>query len=736
MRTERGKGINAILFAAVAAILLISIWVYNNRLREELSFQMQDILQTVAEQNRLAIKKEILGKQSFLEGIAQQIQIADGDEKENVIDNLNGVTDSYHFKRMGFVYPDGTAYTTDGYEQDLSFRDFFQKGMEGEKYVTDIMMDVLGEEEMINVISVPVVDRESGQAEGVLFATYQTEKFKEQLNVESFNGEGYSLVVKEDGTLIADSPKSPMYGKDNIFTALAEGEDQNQTATEELTPLLKSGKGGGGSYYLNGKRYYYCLPLDINMEDGEWFIFTVVPAQVLEAKVSPVMSDINSLFAIIILVLGVAVFFYIGSYHRSKQDLYDLAYQDPLTHGDNYVCFKEKIKRKKDVSGYIISMDLSEFKIINNTCGISKGNVILKAVWDILYAETKGDELAAHINADRFILYLEDADKEQLEIRLQKLISKISGLSESMNVPRVVPYFGIYHADDLSKVETNYSYASHARHQVKGRRDHNFAFYEESDFQLMLKNRSLEDGFEKAIMKRSFEVWYQPKYSTIDASIVGSEALVRWRMEDGSLISPGTFIPLFEKNGMISMLDEYVFRAVCMQQKKWMEEGKQILPVSINISRASLYYSNIVEKYKAILDEYGVDSRHIQLEITESATVDNKEIQELLDQFHMAGFQLLLDDFGNGYSSLSSLNEMHFDVLKLDKSLIDHIGDSNGEKLLYHIVNLVKSLGLKITAEGVESKEQVGFLQKLRCNDIQGFYFSRPLPYPEYEKLL
>lgn len=734
MRTERRKGINAVIFAAVAGILLLSILIYNNRFREELSFQMQDILQNVSEQNALAIKKEISGKQSFLEGIARQLQIADKNEKEKVIENLKGVTDIYHFKRMGFIYPDGTAYTTDGYEQDLSFRDFFKKGMDEEKYITDIMMDTLGEEEMINVISVPVFDRERGHTDGVLFATCRTEMFKEQLNVESFNGEGYSLVVKEDGTLIADSPKSPMYEKENIFTALAEG--KNQTATEEIAPLLKNGKSGGGSYYLEGKRYYYCLPLNLDMGEGKWFMFTVVPAEVLEAKVSPVMNDINSLFAMIILVFGVVFFFYIASYQRSKRELYDLAYQDPLTGGDNYVCFKEKIKRKKDVPGYIISMDLSEFKIINNTCGIAKGNVILKAVWDILAAETRGDELAAHINADRFILYLKDEDKQLLEARLNKLISRISGLSEAMNVPRVVPYFGIYYANDLTTAETNYSYASHARHQVKGRRDHNYAYYEESDYQLMLRNRSLEDGFEEAIREHRFEVWYQPKYSTSDASIVGSEALVRWRMEDGNLISPGTFIPLFEKNGMISMLDEYVFRAVCMQQKKWMEEGKQILPVSINISRASLYYSKIVEKYKAILDEYGVDSRYIQLEITESATVDNKEIQELIDQFHIVGFQLLLDDFGNGYSSLSSLNEMHFDVLKLDKSLIDYIGDSNGEKLLYHIVNLVKSLGLKITAEGVESREQVGFLQKLHCNDIQGFYFSRPLPYPEYEKLL
>lgn len=736
MRTGRGKGLRIIILIAAAAVLLISIGIYNRRLRDELGNQMLDTLQNVSEQNVLAIEKEIQGKQNFLDGIARELQVSDAGERSEIVTGLKELAEEYHFKRMGFVYPDGQAYTTDGYHQDLSFRDFFQKSMEGEKCMTDVLTDRLGEEERINVISVPVYGSEEGQIEGVLFATYRTEMFREQLKVESFDGEGYSLVVKDDGTLIADSPKSPMHGKENIFAALAEGHDENETATKEIKPLLETGRSGGGSYYLEGKRYYYCIPLDFIGEDDRWYVFTVVPAEVLEEKINPVLTDMNKLFAIMALVLGLVFFIYLYSYQSGKKDLYNLAFQDPLTGGDNYACFQEKIKRKKDTSGYIISMDLSAFKIINNTCGISKGNLILKSVWEVIYSELKGEELAAHINADRFIMYLDEEEREQVEIRIRRLVERISGLSETMNVPRVVPYFGIYYAGDLAETETNYSYASHARHQVKGRRDQNYAFYEESDYQLMLKNRGLEDGFEKAIKERQFEVWYQPKYSTGDASIVGSEALVRWRMEDGSLISPGIFIPLFEKNGMIAVLDEYVFRTVCRQQKKWLDEGREVLPVSINISRASLYYSKIVDKYRAILDECEVDAKYVQLEITESAIVDNKEINELIEEFHKAGFQLLLDDFGNGYSSLSSLNEMHFDVLKLDKSLIDHIGDSNGEKLLYHIVNLVKSLGLGITAEGVESKEQVGFLQKLKCNDIQGFYFSRPLPCLEYEKML
>ena len=148
----------------------------------------------------------------------------------------------------------------------------------------------------------------------------------------------------------------------------------------------------------------------------------------------------------------------------------------------------------------------------------------------------------------------------------------------------------------------------------------------------------------------------------------------------------------------------------------------------------NLYFSNIVEKYRDILDSYHLDPKYVPLEITESATIDNSDIASLIDQFHEAGFTLLLDDFGSGYSSLSSLNEMHFDTIKLDKSLIDYIGDPNGEKLLQQITLLLQNLGMSITAEGVETASQVKFLENLHCDDIQGYYFSKPLPLNDYEK--
>ena len=295
---------------------------------------------------------------------------------------------------------------------------------------------------------------------------------------------------------------------------------------------------------------------------------------------------------------------------------------------------------------------------------------------------------------------------------------------------------GTYETSDHKDPEQIYGKAIQAKSLIKGLRTRHYAFYDDLDIDQISENHKIEDDFESGIQNKEFQVWYQPKVDPYTGNLLGAEALIRWIKQDGSLLPPSKFIPLFEKNGNIAALDEYVFRAVCEQQQKWQHDGIPLYPISVNISRISLYFGDIVQKYKDIIDSYHLDARYLPLEITESATVNNSEISSLIDQFHNAGFTLLLDDFGSGYSSLSSLNVMHFDTIKLDKSLIDYIGDSNGEKLLHSITHLAQSLGMSITAEGVETAKQVEFLKVEHCTDIQGYYFSKPLPVEQFVQFM
>ena len=698
-------------------------------------------IEGVAEQNEILVEKEAGTRFRLLDSLAREL--SDGDESI-FVDKMQGFVETYQFKRMGYIAADGTAKTTDGYRLNMSDRDFFQQSMQGKNFLTDAFEDRIDTSyETINVFSVPVYEKNQKTIKGVLFGTCGYEMFEECLKNEIFEGQAFNYIIKIDGTIVAGSGNSKKWGiGKNIFVTDASEDERDDDARDDdaRDKMISDMKEGKSGYGMDPKRkeasLYYYMPLKIEESGETWYVVTAVSESVLTSRMQVVMDAINSLMVIILAVISVSVGVYIYSWRKSKKELMTLAYQDPVTLGDNFVAFKERAKSKKDGVGWLIAMDVTDFKLINSTCGVKKGDEVLRVIWEIFETETGENELAAHVNADRFILFWMDENQENIKQRLEYVIRKIEEIPERLEIPNLFPVFGIFHTIVLDEIDPLYGNAVQAKHQIKGRRDRHYIFYDELNHESIQENRELEEHFETALENEEFEIWYQPKYSAHSRKLVGAEALVRWRRADGALIPPLKFIPLFEWNGNIIRLDEYVFRAVCRQQKEWQKQGQKMLPVSVNISRVSLYYSSVVGKYESIIRSFDLDSKYIQLEITESATIDNNEIFNLLEQFHTAGFKILLDDFGSGYSSLAALNRMHFDTIKLDKSLVDYIGDDNGEKLLNSITKLAQSFGMEITAEGVETVEQLMFLCNLDCDDIQGYYFSRPLPVKEYEECL
>lgn len=696
-------GLLCLLPLATAVILCIY------EVERNLEIEMSNTLRDVAEQNNVAVEKEIEERFGILYTLADKIeQEAD---VQLVIDGVQHLKENYCFTQIGYLYPDGSAYSTDGEVEKVA--------------------------ESARQFRVPVYEDENGQQEmGVLYATYPKEWLEEVLNAKAFAGKGYGCIVMEDGTVIAHSMGSPIYEKENFLTCFDENPEAVEVFRETFRKRFHASRSGLDSFWLNGEQMFFYTPLELDNGQLQWYMITVVPKAVLAERIQPIKGIINRMFIIMAIILVGSIIIFCMTYYVRKKELLDLAYTDPLTQGYNYAYFRKIMKKKRGICGYILAMDINGFKIINNTCGVATGDEVLAGVWRALHKNLREGELAARLYADRFIVFLAEEDRERLQERLEKLVTAIERISMELNTPQVIPVIGVYKTEMEQPVETAYGNAVIAKHLVKGRRDRKYAFYEEVDHAGVMERRVIEDGFEQAILDKQFEIWYQPKYHAASGVLSGAEALVRWRKSDGTLMPPIKFIPIYEKNGMIPRLDEYIFRMVCAQQKKWLEDGKQIRPVSVNISRVSLYYLNLVEKYKTIVDEYELETQHIQLEITESATIGNDEAASLIEQFHRAGFKMLLDDFGSGYSSLSTLNMMHFDIMKLDKSLIDYIGDENGEKLLHYITKLGQNLGLEITAEGVETKEQVEFLQKLHCDEIQGYYFSKPLQAEEFGKLL
>lgn len=737
MKQKKNSFFITILLLLISLAFIVTVSVVFNNIKTNLEREIISSLSEEAEENAALIEKEIDAKFGVLQSFANELS-STGDEIAEIRD-MQSFVEVYNFRRMGFVDLNGIAKTTDGFEKDLSFREFYQVGLKGESFITESLQETIGDstEDMINILSVPVYDNK-GEIKGVLFATYLTEKFHEVIFSDSFQGEGYTYIVAGDGDVISSYGDGMQKEYDNIFIYTGDAAQYDDAIQEKVENDMreKISRVGIGVNEDNDKYFYCYKPLEIESADMNWYIFSIEPKSVLDERMHPIMRDIQFLTVILICILVMANIVFLFYNVRRRQELFRLAYKDSITGGDNFSNFKEKAKKYENTEGYVIALDISEFKLVNNVCGNARGDEVLKVIWDVILANCNDNEQAARVNADRFVIFWIESSKKTVTYRIEKLINEIEGISEQLSVPRLYPVIGIRAVEKLDDADKRYGEALRAKALVKNRRDRHYAFYDEIDYDTIVENKKLENGFEKALADKKFEVWYQPKFNSHTGKIVGSEALIRWRADDGSLISPGRFIPLFEKNGNIIRLDEYVFREVCRQQKEWQKEGIQILPVSVNISRFSLYYSNVVEKYERIINYYDVDHKYVQIEITESAIIENTVIVELIQKFHDAGFDILLDDFGSGYSSLASLNQMPFDTIKLDKSLVDYVGNENGEKLLKFIVQLVQSLGMKITAEGVEYKEQLDFLENLNCDDIQGFYFSKPLMLADFSAKL
>lgn len=276
-----------------------------------------------------------------------------------------------------------------------------------------------------------------------------------------------------------------------------------------------------------------------------------------------------------------------------------------------------------------------------------------------------------------------------------------------------------------------------AAKSVKGQYNQHFAVYDDALRGKLLREKAITDAMETALAEEQFAVYFQPKYSLNDNCMAGAEALVRWLHPDWGFLSPGEFIPLFEKNESISRLDQYVWERVCAQLRDWQDKGYPLVPVSVNVSRADLYQSRLVDSLRELIQKYGVDPMYLHLEITEGAYAENpSQIIRTVEELRRLGFVVEIDDFGSGYASLNMLSQMPLDILKLDMKFIQNeIAKPANQSILNDVVSMAHRLHLSVVAEGVETWDQVHRLRTVGCDYVQGYYFAKPMPVAEFEEL-
>lgn len=380
----------------------------------------------------------------------------------------------------------------------------------------------------------------------------------------------------------------------------------------------------------------------------------------------------------------------------------------------------------------VVILDVADFKLINGTYGTKKGNEVLVYLSNAFRYYVKNGLLTRY-EGDQLLGLFHSNEKLDID-RINKNINKIA---EEAPIPNIRIKVGVYeNVDTTLSMPIICDRALMAEKSISKDFKTNVAFYTDELNQKQLAQRQMENDFKSAIANKEFKVYYQPKYDVQTEHIVGAEALVRWQKPDGTLISPGAFIPLFESDGLVVHLDEYVFENVCQFQKERMENKLPMVPISVNLSRASIHFNDVVEHYVDIVKRKQIPFDCVPIELTESVTLYSEKILEITNQLVKSGFKLHMDDFGSGCSSLTSLNELNFSTVKLDKSLIDYIDQVRGKKIVQQAIDLGHGLDMKVVAEGVESKEQKDCLKEMNCDMIQGFYYSKPLKQEDFiEKL-
>lgn len=306
-----------------------------------------------------------------------------------------------------------------------------------------------------------------------------------------------------------------------------------------------------------------------------------------------------------------------------------------------------------------------------------------------------------------------------------------SELKENLTVK-----LGIYEISDRSiPVEQMCDRALLVVDSVKGMYNKYIAVYNEELREKLLRKKKITDVMATALEEGQFIVYLQPKYSLNDNRIIGAEALVRWIHPEWGFMSPGEFIPLFEKNDFISYLDKFVWETVCARLQNWKEKGHHVLPVSVNVSRADIFKLDLVDVFNGLIRKYDIDPDYLHLEITESAYTDHSEqIIGTVEKLRKLGFTIEMDDFGSGYSSLNMLSQMSLDVLKLDMKFIQNeMMKPVEQSILNDIISMAHRLNLKVVAEGIETEEQAERLRTLDCDYAQGYYFAKPMPVEEFE---
>lgn len=476
---------------------------------------------------------------------------------------------------------------------------------------------------------------------------------------------------------------------------------------------------------------------------------TVFAADNYTTSKSHQLTLLSALMLAGIIIMWIALFMVylrkLYSLESSNKTLYDITTKDPLTGAYNFETFKKKAQKllTQTTKKYSLSyVDFADFKYINDVFGYKYGDEILINYAATISNELRTGEVLGRVSADNFVILRYYNEKNDIMVRQQQVDIKIREFMHDMYGGQAVSVqCGICYLEDLAEdlqIEGILDRANYARKTVKTGLNRKYAVYDESIRKQLRYEKSIENRMLKSLENEEFLVYFQPKVDLQTGLATQAEALVRWQTDEGLIIPPDKFIPIFEKKYLISSLDQYVFKKVCAFIRRRLDAGLPVNTISVNVSRLQFYNSDFVKTYEDIKNKFRIPDHLLEIEITESIAFDNVTfLEKTVSELKSKGFLISIDDFGTGFSSLSLLKNIPIDVLKIDQSFFrESIHKEKDNIVIKGIIDLVNKLSIRTVAEGIETAEQVAFLKSVNCNMIQGYFFYRPLPEDKFEAIL